>query len=198
MSVMEKGQKTRAAILQKGLQLIYERGFYNTSLDELLAAIPITKGSFYHHFRSKDDMGLAIIAEVLQPAMHDLFDAHVQDAHTPVASILGFLRALLFQAPDLKPEFGCPIGNLSQELANAGHVFREALTTALDSMHKPMMKYLQRAKAVGVLRQDAKPADMSRFIIASYWGLRIVGKLGDSTKVYKSHLNELKRYLEAC
>jgi AcrR family transcriptional regulator len=194
---MEKGKKTRATILQKGLQLIYERGFNNTSLDELLAGISITKGSFYHHFRSKDEMGLAIITEVLKPAMRELFEKHMQDVHTPVASILGLLRDLLFEAPELKPEYGCPVANLSQELSNASPEFQEALRQAMDSLHEPMKKYLQKARAAGIIRQDVKTSDVSRFIIANYWGVRVLGKLGDSRKIYKANLTEVARYLDS-
>ena len=192
---MLKGQKTRAAILQKGVQLIYERGYRDTSLDELLAAVPVTKGSFYHHFRSKSDMGIALISEVLKPAMQGLFEKHLRDESRPVDAIIAMLAELLHEAPELRPQFGCPVGNLIQELAGAGGEFQEALTDAVSALDVPMQDFLERAIAGGHLSKEARPRAVSSFILSGYWGVRVLGRLGEDRMQYDAFLGEMRRYL---
>ena len=61
---MKKAEGTRRNILEKAFELIYERGYQNTSIDDILATTGVTKGAFYYHFQNKDEMGLAIIHEI--------------------------------------------------------------------------------------------------------------------------------------
>ena len=53
---------TRERILQIAEALVYEKGFSGTSLNDIVSAANLTKGAFFHHFRSKDDLGRALVA----------------------------------------------------------------------------------------------------------------------------------------
>jgi TetR/AcrR family transcriptional regulator, transcriptional repressor for nem operon len=65
---MSKATATRLNLLQKAFELIYTKGYQTTSIDDILATTQVTKGAFYYHFKTKDDMGLAIIHEILKPS----------------------------------------------------------------------------------------------------------------------------------
>ena len=62
---MKKAEITRLNILQKAFDIIYANGYQTTSIDDIIATTKVTKGAFYYHFKSKDEMGLAIINEIL-------------------------------------------------------------------------------------------------------------------------------------
>ena len=61
---MKKAEATRLMILQKAFELIYVKGYQTTSIDDIIATTKVTKGAFYYHFKTKDEMGLAIINEI--------------------------------------------------------------------------------------------------------------------------------------
>jgi TetR/AcrR family transcriptional repressor of nem operon len=63
---MKKAATTRLTILQKAFELIYVKGYQTTSIDDIIATTQVTKGAFYYHFKNKDEMGLAIINEILK------------------------------------------------------------------------------------------------------------------------------------
>lgn len=66
MKKAEQGQKTRRELLRMGANLFALHGYHHTSTTEILAAVSISKGAFYHHFASKEDFALAILTQVQQ------------------------------------------------------------------------------------------------------------------------------------
>jgi len=70
---MKKSELTRLHILQKSFELIYAKGYQNASIDDILATTQVTKGAFYYHFKNKDEMGIAIINELLEPILEKDF-----------------------------------------------------------------------------------------------------------------------------
>jgi AcrR family transcriptional regulator len=66
---MKKSAATRLMILEKAFELIYAKGYQTTSIDDIIATTKVTKGAFYYHFKTKDEMGLAIINELVKPQL---------------------------------------------------------------------------------------------------------------------------------
>lgn len=71
---MSKAAETRLTILQKAFYLIYRKGYQATSIDDIIATTQVTKGAFFYHFKSKDEMGLAMIREIMYPGMQQPID----------------------------------------------------------------------------------------------------------------------------
>ena len=69
--MISKAATTRLNILQKAFTLVYKNGYRATSIDEIIATTQVTKGAFFYHFKNKDEMGLAMIYEVLYSSMQD-------------------------------------------------------------------------------------------------------------------------------
>lgn len=76
---MKKSALTRLHILEKALDLIYKKGYQTTSIDDILASTQLTKGAFYYHFKNKDEMGMAIINELLRPTLTSGFIEPLQN-----------------------------------------------------------------------------------------------------------------------
>ena len=76
---MKKAEATRLNILQKAFELIYEKGYQTTSIDDILLKTQVTKGAFYYHFKNKDEMGIAIINELLKPTLTNSFIEPLQN-----------------------------------------------------------------------------------------------------------------------
>lgn len=113
-------QSTRARIIEKADTLFYESGFEATSFADIAAALGISRGNFYHHFKTKDQILDAVITYRLERA-HVMLDAWEQDSATPRDRILSFIRIVIANRAKIMA-FGCPVGTLSAELAKLDHV----------------------------------------------------------------------------
>lgn len=192
---MAKASDTRRAILEKAFELIYTKGYQTTSVDDIISNTNVTKGAFYYHFETKDDMGLAIINEIVKPTMQEAFIQPLLNARDPLKEIFHMIKDLLFNNPYLKIEHGCPAGNLTQEMAPWNQQFSQALSEIMLEWQKTIEVSIKKAKSEGSIKRTINPAQVSCFIMSGYWGIRSFGKLYNSDECYYTYLKELKRYL---
>lgn len=192
---MKKAAATRLTILQKAFELIYVKGYLTTSVDEIIATTKVTKGAFYYHFKTKDEMGLAILREILKPALTDSFIRPLQSQQNPISAIYDLMYGLLMENEFLKVEYGCPAANFTHEMTPWNADFRKVLDEITREWQTAMVAVLESGKNQGFIRQDVDAAQTTLFIMSSYWGIRNFGKLENSKNIYLPYLKELKRYL---
>lgn len=192
---MKKAEATRQNILQKSFDLIYARGYQNASIDEILATTQVTKGAFYYHFKNKDEMGLAIINELMKPALTQSFIEPLQNAENPLDAIYNLMYHLLIENDFLKVEYGCPAANFTQEMTPWNEDFSKALNEITQEWIKIMTTVIENGKKSGYIRKDVNTKQVTFFVMSGYWGIRNFGKLENSKKVYLPYLKELKSYL---
>lgn len=194
---MKKAETTRLMILRKAFEVIYAKGYRNTSVDEIIATTKVTKGAFYYHFRSKDAMGLAIINEILKPTLNESIIEPLQSGRDPVESIYAMIHYLLLEDKFLRVEYGCPAANFTQEMTPWDSKFRKVLEELTDEWVKVTISALERGKERGLIRTDVESQQVTLFIISGYWGIRNFGKLANSKTAYLPYLKELKNYLRS-
>ena len=194
---MKKAEATRLAILQKAFELIYAKGYQTTSIDDIIATTQVTKGAFYYHFKTKDEMGLAIINEILKPALTGSFIEPLQKEQDPLDAIYNLMRNLLMKDKFLKVEHGCPAANFTQEMTPWNIDFSKALDELTRQWTKVMTALIEKGKKNGFIRKDVNAKQATLFIISGYWGIRNFGKLENSKRIYLPYLKELKNYLNA-
>jgi AcrR family transcriptional regulator len=194
---MKKSQETRLNILQKAFELIYQKGYQTTSVDEIIATTQVTKGAFYYHFKTKDEMGLAILNELMIPNFKNNFIQPFQTEGNPLDTIYNLLHYLLMESEDLKVEYGCPASNFTQEMAPWNIDFTKALNNLSLNWEKTMIDAIEKAKKEQVLKSDVNAKEVAVFVISGYWGVRNLGKLENSKSVYLIYLKGLKNYFES-
>lgn len=192
---MKKAEATRLTILQKAFELIYVKGYQTTSIDDILATTQVTKGAFYYHFRNKDEMGLAIINEILKPAMTENFILPLQKQGDPLEYIYDMMRHLLIGNPFLKPEFGCPASNLTQEMTPWNADFSRTMNELTLEWEEALINALEAGKQTGFVRSDVHSKQVTILVMSGYWGVRNLGKLDHGKESYLLYLKELKNYL---
>lgn len=194
---MKKAAATRLMILEKAFELIYTKGYQTTSIDEIIATTQVTKGAFFYHFKSKDEMGLAIINELMKTGMmHDYLQAGKENEH-PLDTIYRIFKTLLLGNNFLKVAYGCPAGNFTQEMAPWNESFRVALAGLVDQLLQLLTDILKKGKKAGLVNSKVHPEQTVLMIMSGYWGIRNFGKLYNSNDCYKSYLRELKNYLHS-
>ncbi|MDD7973741.1 TetR/AcrR family transcriptional regulator [Roseinatronobacter alkalisoli] len=110
---------TRTLIVEKADTLFYEGGFEATSFADIAAVVGISRGNFYHHFKSKDDILDAVITRRIART-RDMLDAWQDQGDDPRQRILSFIRMLIANRAKIMA-FGCPVGTLCSELAKLDH-----------------------------------------------------------------------------
>ena len=192
---MKKAEATRLTILQKAFELIYIKGYQTTSIDDIIATTKVTKGAFYYHFKTKDEMGLAIISEILKPTLASGFIEPLQKEQNPIDAIYNLMHDLLMKDEFLKVEYGCPASNFTQEMAPWNIHFRRALDELTQQWTKVMTEAIEKGKKNGFIRTVVNAKQVALFVMSGYWGIRNFGKLENSKQIYIPYLKELKRYL---
>ena len=161
---------TKQKILETGAELIHLKGFNHTGLQEILKAVGVPKGSFYNYFINKEDFGLQVIDHfagyytfMSRPILED-----------PALSPLQKIRRLLewfiefFKSKDYA--YGCPIGNLTQEMGDLSPAFRDKLRSALDILINSYSGVLAQAQKEGEISQNLDVQEAARFLVSSWHG----------------------------
>lgn len=195
--IMKKSEATRLNILQKAFELIYTKGYRNTSIDEIIATTQVTKGAFYYHFKTKDEMGLAIINELMKPMMKSSFIEPFQDDSNPLDTIYNLVYRLLMENDALKVEYGCPASNFTQEMAPWNTEFTQVLNDLSLQWESSMIAAIEKGKQDGRIRAEVNAKEVAVFVISGYWGVRNLGKLENSKSVYLIYLKGLKSYFKS-
>ncbi|ABQ05574.1 TetR/AcrR family transcriptional regulator [Flavobacterium johnsoniae] len=193
---MSKAANTRLTILHKAFELIYTKGYQTTSVDEIIATTQVTKGAFYYHFKNKDEMGVAIIEEILKPTMQEHFIKPTEVSQNPIEDFYNMISYLLLEDPFLQVKYGCPVGNLTQEMTPWNTKFSEALTELVNLWKTTIINSIEKGKESGLIRKDVIGEQVAFFILSGYWGIRNFGKLQNDNSVYLIYLEELKKYLD--
>ncbi|WP_431320593.1 TetR/AcrR family transcriptional regulator [Rhizobium sp. YTU87027] len=111
---------TRELIIEAADSLFYEGGFEATSFADIAAAVGISRGNFYHHFKTKDAILDAVITRRMERT-RAMLDGWQADGEGPRERILSFIHMLIANRAKIMA-FGCPVGTLSSELAKLDHV----------------------------------------------------------------------------
>ncbi|MEF9478319.1 TetR/AcrR family transcriptional regulator [Chryseobacterium sp. 1B4] len=193
---MKKSEATRLTILQKAFELIYVKGFQTTSIDEIIATTQVTKGAFYYHFKTKDEMGLAIITDLMKPNFRKTFIDSLQNSKNPLDSIYDIMHHLLMENDFLKVEYGCPTSNFVQQMAPWHTSFTQALHDLSKEWELALAESIQKGKESGIIKREVSAKEVSVFVISGYWGVRNLGKLEHSKEVYLTYLKGLKSYFK--
>jgi AcrR family transcriptional regulator len=139
-----KGQKNLQRILQSADNLIYHRGFNQTSFTDVAKASGIPKGNFYYYFKSKDELLLAVIDMRLENIRKMLAEWE-QQYSDPKDRLKRYAQILLNEAQAVV-RYGCPMGSLNVELGK----MQQSLQAKAASMFSLFLEWLeQQFRALG-------------------------------------------------
>lgn len=183
-------------ILEVATRLMALRGYHRTSLDDVLRESGAGKGNFYHYFRSKEDLGYAILDRLLERfRVRTLAPIFEDGARDPLSQIEAFLDEVLATQRARNCVGGCPLGNLATELADAHEGFRQRLAEGFEHWRQCLAAALARAQALGTVAPDVEPAALARFLVAGIEGAILLTKVQKDIGVMEYCVGELRRHL---
>lgn len=185
----------RDEIIRKGAELIHARGYKATGIQQILDAVGIPKGSFYFYFKSKDDFGSAVI-DYFALTIGEVFTGHLRDDRKMPLERLNKLVDYYESAfRKSGATLGCPIGNLSLELADAHEALRKRLQAAVEGFIAQIESCLSEAKSCRQLPAGLDTADSARFIFHGLEGAILHMKVSRSIEPLRAFRRYLNIYL---
>ncbi|MDZ7864276.1 TetR/AcrR family transcriptional regulator [Acidovorax sp.] len=110
---------TRQRIIEMADRLFYQRGFEHTAFADIAGALQMSRGNFYYHFKTKDEILAAVIAHRAAQTQA-MLEGWARQGATPAARLQCFAQMLIDNRHDIQ-RHGCPVGTLCAELAKLAH-----------------------------------------------------------------------------
>lgn len=193
---VREGRSTREAILEAASRLIHVHGYNHTSLDDVLRESGVGKGNFYYYFKSKEDLGYAIIDRTTRAFVERSLGPAFADAEgDPIAQIGLFLDRVLEAQRQRNCVGGCVMGNLASELSDVHEGFRRRLVEIFDIWRAHLADAVRRGQARGRLRTDVDAPRLAQFLVAGLEGAILLSKVTKDITVMEKCVEELKQHL---
>lgn len=186
----------REKLLDAALSLIREKGYSSTSVDELCAQAGVTKGGFFHHFKSKDALGIAAANHWSETTGTLFRNAPFHRHADPVDRILGYLD---FRKAILKgevAEFTCLVGTMVQEIYGTNPGIREACEASISGHAATIEADIAEAMKRHRIRASWTAESLALHTQAVLQGAFILAKAKGAASVAAASIDHLHRYIE--
>ena len=162
---------TRARLVSNAFREIHAHGYAGASLDRILASSGVTKGALYHHFKSKADLLHAVIDDAVRPMVADRWLAPLSESDDPIRTLAESTRTMMLEATPEEMCCGCPLNNLTQELAGVDEEIRKHLDRIADEWRAGIRAAFERGQEAGHVRKEVDVAAVASLVFATYQGL---------------------------
>lgn len=188
---MTKKRDTKAELIKVGMELIGTQGYNATGIGAVLKHAGVPKGSFYHHFVSKEEFGLTII-EIFTEKFLKRLDTYLSDnSKTPLTRLRTFLEKGLEQVEVHQFTTGCLIGDLAQELAAQNERLRTRLDNVMRSWSERFAVCLAEAQQAGEVPLTTNPEKVASLILTGWEGALLRSKVMKSSQPVRDFIDIL-------
>ncbi len=168
---------TRQALIEGGVTLMREHGYSNTGIVEVLNHVGVPKGSFYHHFESKEQFGCEIISYFEKQNL-DKMSTLLQSKQ---GNALTRLHDFFIQSKDdfIAADYrsGCLIGNLGQEMADHSEILRAALAGVMANWKELLAECISEAQENGLISASRPSKKIAELLLLGWEGALLSAKL---------------------
>jgi len=188
-------EKTRERILDAAEEIMRTKSFHSVGLNEILTAVQIPKGSFYHYFSSKEQFGVELIQRYVAEDAARLDRFLVSGEVKALQRLTDYWTYRIGIATEGSCQQCCLVVRLSLEVTNFSERMREALAAGLKSTRETYERVLREGQADGSVRSDIRPAETAALIQDLWQGAqqrmqveRSVSPLRVAAQFLRSHL----------
>jgi TetR/AcrR family transcriptional regulator, transcriptional repressor for nem operon len=187
----------RTRLLEAARDVIRQKGFSGTSVEDICREAGVTKGAYFHHFKSKEELGIAA-ANFWSETTGEMFrGAPYHEPADPLERVLAYLefRRDIIVGP--LEEFTCLVGTMSQEVYGEHPPIRDACAQSIFSHAATLVPDIEAAIRTRGITPDGWTADgLARHTQAVLQGAYILAKASDNAEFARESINHLIRYVE--
>lgn len=194
----DKALRTRGRILDAASRLFYQNGYNATGLDSIIAEAGVTKGNFYYHFKTKQELAAATVEWYKQGAYRDLHIQPVFPGEGPLEILFRVLGRLVDRTVSTDEGCGirgCYFGNLALELSINSEVVRRALEGVFREMRGAMTGLLLQAREAGEIDPGIDPQQAASLVLALIEGAVMMAKTTQDDGEARRALEFIKGWL---
>jgi TetR/AcrR family transcriptional repressor of nem operon len=182
-------RNTRDHLLRVGLQRIRSTGYAATGVTEILDEAGVPKGSFYHHFASKEAFAKEVLELYVRGENERARKIFGDGKTAPLKRLRRYFEELISVYGPTAKISGCLVGNLSLEIADHSDSIQSVLHQSFSSWQTGIAGILQEAIERGDLAKSNKPQELASFLLNSYEGALLRSKADRSGKPLETFLN---------
>jgi TetR/AcrR family transcriptional repressor of nem operon len=180
---------TKRELIKAGMSIIARQGFNSTGIEAVLKQAKVPKGSFYHHFSSKQEFGLEVL-DHFASGIDRIFTSFLKDDTVPpLTRLRNCLESLVARFEDNNCSIGCLAANLGQELADQSEEFRERLVGVFASWIAHFDKCIRDAQEAGEIPGEISPELTALFFLSGFEGALLLSKVMKSSFPLQNFVN---------
>lgn len=190
----QHGSKTK--LLDAALHVIRAKGYAATTVDDICQQAAVTKGSFFHHFKSKDELALSAVEHWGTVTEGFFAAAPYHAAKDPLDRLLGYVDFRGAILTGELPDYTCLLGTLVQETYATHPEIRAACDSGMSSHIAKLTRDVEAAKKRYAPRARWSAESVGYFIQSLLQGSFVFAKAKQSPEVVRENLAHLHRYLQ--
>tara|TARA_R110000751_G_scaffold119345_2_gene219911 strand:+ start:63615 stop:64217 length:603 start_codon:yes stop_codon:yes gene_type:complete len=191
----EKSELTKQIILDESFKLFYENGFKTTSVDKIMKATKLTKGAFYHHYKNKKELGLAVISLKVQKRVYKgMIDPLFQSGNAIQILETTFLERLK-SFPVYEKQHGCPMNNFINEVGDLEVAYQLVLRRIIDDWKKALIQLIERGQYENTIKKNISSNAIAVYLISAFEGIRGIRKLYNNDDILEEYITGLSLYI---
>ena len=167
---------TKERMLKAGLSMLLRHGYNDLGIQAVLRETDMPKGSFYHHFASKENFALQVVQRYMDEVHRGLDDSLGDRSVAPLDRVRKFFEATRDKYRE-DGYLGCMLGGLGQELSGVSPIFQEKIEACLSTIAGRIADCMKEAQARGDLPTDANPIHMANLVVNCWEGAALRSRL---------------------
>ncbi len=187
---------TKVKLLEAAQKLMLKKGFTATTVDEICADANLTKGSFFHYFRTKEDLGQQVLGHYWSSTQARVQSARFVEIEDPLARLHGYLDLFVALAREPRIEKSCLFGNFAQEIAATHPRLRKTCAQGFARWRDQIASELEATKKVHRPSVDFDSGSVADHFIAIYEGSLILAKARNDPRAIERGVEHFRRYLD--
>ena len=197
MNQQQKSAQTQQLILDTAFQLFYKNGFKATSVGRVMKATQLTKGAFYHHFKNKQELGVAVITQRLQQRVYNSMIAPLYTEEGDTVEMLQTIFTQRIQSFSTEEkQAGCPANNFINEIGDTEIAYPRALRRIIEEWKVALMAVLERGKNRQQINLEINSEAVAVYLISAFEGVRGIRKLYHDDLILENYLEAVNRYIQ--
>ena len=168
---------TREMLVRAGIEVLTEKGFAATGIEEILSRVDVPKGSFYHYFESKEAFGAELIDRYGAYFERKMARFFRDESLAPLERLRAFVADAQAGMEKYDYRRGCLIGNLGQEMAALPESYRDRLGSVFATWQASLARCLREAQSAGAISPEADCEQLSAFFWIGWEGAVLRAKL---------------------
>jgi len=187
---------TKERLMDAAQQLMLSKGFSATTVDEICETAKLTKGSFFHYFKSKDELGKELLTRYCADNRRCMTEWVGADPD-PLQRVYAYIDSVIKAGTESPRTEGCLLGMFAQELCDLNPEIQATCKQEFAGWAKAFGGELAKAKAKYAPKKAFDPQELAEHLIATMEGSMILAKAQQDARVLKNNLQHYKAYVKS-